>query len=99
MDGSPQRGSLHATTLWHSDAAEWAPSTASKAEVKTFYFDVRFTLESGHRLSLSGCLLCAKSGHLVRWHGLSGASPLLMDERRSAEGIGGIRRTIPLDAS
>jgi hypothetical protein len=29
MDGSPQRGSLHATTLWHFDAAESAPSTAS----------------------------------------------------------------------
>ena len=33
MDGSPQRGSLHATTLWHFDAAEWAPSTASLAPV------------------------------------------------------------------
>jgi hypothetical protein len=33
MDGSPQRGLLHATTLWHFDAAEWAPSTASKADI------------------------------------------------------------------
>jgi hypothetical protein len=33
MDGSPQRGSLHATTLWHFDAAEWAPSTASLADI------------------------------------------------------------------
>jgi hypothetical protein len=24
MDGSSQCGSLHATTLWHFDAAEWA---------------------------------------------------------------------------
>jgi hypothetical protein len=48
MDGSPQRGSLHATTLWHSDAAEWAPSTASKADVTLLNFDVRFTPESGH---------------------------------------------------
>jgi hypothetical protein len=28
------------------DAAEWAPSTASKAEVKTLHFDVCFTPES-----------------------------------------------------
>src|SRR5215472_9803223 len=33
MDGSPQRGLLHATTLWHFDAAEWAPSTASLADI------------------------------------------------------------------
>src|SRR6516165_2526256 len=35
MDGPPQRGSLHATTLWHFDAAEWAPSTASLADILT----------------------------------------------------------------
>jgi hypothetical protein len=29
MDGSPHSGSLNATTLWHIDAVEWAPSTAS----------------------------------------------------------------------
>src|SRR5262249_31270673 len=32
MDGSPQVVRFDATTLWHLDAAEWAPSTASKAE-------------------------------------------------------------------
>src|SRR5262249_44476781 len=31
MDGSPQVVRFDATTLWHFDAAEWAPSTASKA--------------------------------------------------------------------
>src|SRR3974390_301303 len=31
MDGSPHCGLLHAATLWHSDAVEWAPSTASIA--------------------------------------------------------------------
>src|SRR5262245_24188453 len=31
MDGSPQVVRFDATTLWHLDAAEWAPSTASKA--------------------------------------------------------------------
>jgi hypothetical protein len=31
MDGSPQVVGFDATTLWHLDAAEWAPSTASSA--------------------------------------------------------------------
>jgi hypothetical protein len=34
MDGSPQCGLLNATTLWHLDAAEWAPSTASFADIR-----------------------------------------------------------------
>jgi hypothetical protein len=29
MDGSPHVVRFNATTLWHSDAAEWAQSTAS----------------------------------------------------------------------
>jgi hypothetical protein len=29
MDGSPQVVRFDVTTLWHFDAAEWAPSTAS----------------------------------------------------------------------
>src|SRR5262249_16614845 len=33
MDGSPQVVRFDATTLWHFDAAEWAPSTASKADI------------------------------------------------------------------
>src|SRR4029453_5746381 len=33
MGGSPQVVRFDATTLWHLDAAEWAPSTASKADV------------------------------------------------------------------
>jgi hypothetical protein len=32
----------------------------SKADIKARPFDVRFTLESGHRLRQSGCLLWAK---------------------------------------
>src|SRR5262245_12715969 len=32
MDGTPHAVRFDATTLWHLDAAEWAPSTASKAE-------------------------------------------------------------------
>src|SRR5262249_44665359 len=54
MDGSPQRGSLHATTLWHSDAAEWAPSTASITDIEASAGNVRFTPKSGHWLSVSG---------------------------------------------
>jgi hypothetical protein len=34
MDGSPQCGLLCTTTLWHFDAAERAPSTASKADIR-----------------------------------------------------------------
>jgi len=30
------------------DAAEWAPSTASKADISVYHRDVRFTPESGH---------------------------------------------------
>jgi hypothetical protein len=33
MDGSPQVVRFDATTLWHFDAAEWAPSTASEADL------------------------------------------------------------------
>jgi hypothetical protein len=33
MDGSPHVVRFNATTLWHSDAAEWAPSTASFASI------------------------------------------------------------------
>jgi len=31
MDGTPQVVRFDVTTLWHLDAAEWAPSTASIA--------------------------------------------------------------------
>src|SRR5262245_55332460 len=31
MDGTPHVVRFDTTTLWHLDAAEWAPSTASKA--------------------------------------------------------------------
>src|SRR5262249_10455214 len=48
MDGSPQRGSLHATTLWHSDAAEWAPSIAAMADIAPGPRHVRFPPKSGH---------------------------------------------------
>jgi hypothetical protein len=47
MDGSPQVVHFDATTLWHFDAAEWAPSTASKADIEARPRNVRFTPESG----------------------------------------------------
>src|SRR6266704_3950576 len=58
MDGSPQRGSLHATTPWHFDAAEWAPSTASKTDSVARICDVRFTLEGRHSVSASLGIVC-----------------------------------------
>jgi hypothetical protein len=39
---------FNATTLWHIDAAEWAPSTASFSTISTWLCDVR--LSSGRRL-------------------------------------------------
>jgi hypothetical protein len=41
-----------ATTLWHFDAAEWAPSTASKADLTQLLEDVRSAPESGHGRAL-----------------------------------------------
>src|SRR5262249_2278564 len=46
MDGSPQCGLLKATTLGHFDAAEWAPSTASKADICSAPNHVCFTPNS-----------------------------------------------------
>jgi len=43
MDGSPQCGLLHATTLWHFDASERAPSTASKADIRAAKSHARST--------------------------------------------------------
>jgi hypothetical protein len=37
---------FNATTLWHIDAAEWAPSTASLAEVTASHDEVRFVSRS-----------------------------------------------------
>jgi hypothetical protein len=46
MDGSPQVVRFDATTLWHLDAAEWAPSTASNSEVRMLNWEVGFALDS-----------------------------------------------------
>jgi hypothetical protein len=46
MDGSLHSGSLNATTLWHIDAVEWAPSTASIASFERCRH-VGFTPDSG----------------------------------------------------
>src|SRR5262249_7767388 len=51
MDGSPQRGLLHATTLWHFDAAEWAPSTASLADIGSQVYEYTLCfVDSGRSL-------------------------------------------------
>src|SRR5262245_36822963 len=42
MDGSPQVVRFDETTLWHFDAAEWAPSTASYAVTRRCRLNVRF---------------------------------------------------------
>ena len=55
MDGSPQCGLLCTTTLWHFDAAERAPSTASKADISHCNRHDRFTPEGGHRIGEEPC--------------------------------------------
>jgi hypothetical protein len=41
-----------ATTLWHFDAAEWAPSTTSIASFQGCASNFRFTPETGHIAAL-----------------------------------------------
>src|SRR6266540_459918 len=48
MDGSPQVVRFDATTLWHLDAAEWAPSTASFTSIPSCPRHVRCTLNRCH---------------------------------------------------
>jgi hypothetical protein len=50
MDGSPQVVRFDATTLWHFDAAGWAPSTASKADIRRCLLNVRFAPKADIRL-------------------------------------------------
>jgi hypothetical protein len=55
---------FNATTLWHIDAVEWAPSTASLAATPVTVWRVRFTLDSGHENPGLASPLRAKNGHL-----------------------------------
>ena len=55
-----------ATTLWHFDAAEWAPSTASKADLTDPKSDFRFTPESGLNSDIAPCPKSANSGLMHR---------------------------------
>src|SRR4029453_15364671 len=54
MGGSPYVVCSNATTLWHFDAAEWAPSTASIATEMSFRCDVRFTPDSDRTADIAG---------------------------------------------
>jgi hypothetical protein len=65
MDGSPQVVRFDATTLWHVDAAEWAPSTASNS-VSDVRCTTGFSTESGSRSATLRCRGCAKTGNLRR---------------------------------
>jgi hypothetical protein len=44
---------FNATTLWHFDAAEWAPSTASKADLTLSAGDVGSYFNNGHGVRTS----------------------------------------------
>ena len=63
----------------HFDAAEWAPSTASKADMTLLNFDVHFTPNSGHPSAQSKCPLWARSGHCKLLHTHSGTGPEFND--------------------
>jgi hypothetical protein len=62
MDGSPQVVRFDRTTLWHFDAAEWAPSTASKADMTPSLSPRLFAPESRH---CSASLACPLSADIV----------------------------------
>src|SRR5262245_1893445 len=59
MDGSPQCGLLDATTLWHFDASERAPSTASLADICSAQRHVRFTPNSDRDSGLPQTVMSA----------------------------------------
>src|SRR5262245_30446759 len=61
MDGTPHVVRFDATTLWHLDAAEWAPSTASFASI-ALRTRVRLAPDFGHVRQLSYWSRCAISG-------------------------------------
>src|SRR6516165_779188 len=62
MDGSPQVVRFDATTLWHFDAAEWAPSTASNTE----HLSTLYVVCIGLGIAMSGSLYEAGFGVLTR---------------------------------
>src|SRR5262249_26496851 len=64
MDGTPQVVRFDATTLRHLDAAEWAPSTASKADLTPSSGHVRFAPESRHLRALMNTRPNLESAHL-----------------------------------
>src|SRR6516165_734450 len=62
MDGSPQVVRFDATTLWHFDAAEWAPSTASNTE----HLSTLYLVCIGLGIAMSGSLYEAGFAVLTR---------------------------------
>src|SRR6266545_6014143 len=61
MDGSPQVVRFDATTLWHFDAAEWAPSTASNSALGRCLHNLRITPESAGERSSVDVSKCQKA--------------------------------------
>jgi hypothetical protein len=54
-----------ATTLWHFDAAEWVPSTTSKAEELTLSICCPLYPESRHSRAISASPLGANNGRVA----------------------------------
>jgi hypothetical protein len=62
-NGTAELFKINATTLWHFDAAEWAPSTASIASFSPSADDFRSTSMNGHLQCRSTCPKSATNGH------------------------------------
>src|SRR5262245_1780724 len=65
MDGTPQVVRFDAATLWHLDAAEWAPSTASKSVIAMMYaarpLSPHEQTFAGTNRTAAWCRYCCKS--------------------------------------
>src|SRR5262249_30531332 len=69
MDGTPHVVRFDATTLWHLDAAEWAPSTASNAVSNQKTWAGRALLRRVLRMrpARAGCR-AVRDSTLVAWY-------------------------------
>jgi hypothetical protein len=61
----PPRSRCRISHLWTAAILRRACPLGSKADMKVRPCDVRFTPESGHSFSVSGCPLCAKLEHFA----------------------------------
>src|SRR5262249_883296 len=85
-----------ATTLWHFDAAEWAPSTASKADKRAHAAGRGCPLcpQSGQTARAPECPLCAKTG-LTHRSNQSGLQVIRLPRQRERAASAALRDRAP----